>query len=540
MSESYVHFTHVYNPVVHLSFATIQCYLRYGYSIQYLRIWPISLNDIVLDSHLQKCRNLTAINDRNISGTVQLVLYTDLAIMLFIHAKIITVNPLRHIIEDGALLVKDSIIADIGKTESLLSKHLDEEVINLNGQIMMPGLISLHVHLAQSLIRTAADDLPLIEWLCERVWRMQGCFTKEDGYVAAKLTIAEMLKSGTTTFVEALFAERYGFEGAVKAVCDSGIRGCLGKVVMDQPRYATQEETSMHEGLIEGEESLEKSIECFEKYDGMGDGRVEVWFGARTPGGVSEDLYRRMVKEARSRNIGVTMHCAEVKADREFFASKNHSPMTYCQELGLLAPRTVLAHMVHLDSNDISILSESGASVAHCPTSNAKLGSGIARVNELLKAGVPVGIGCDGCPCNNVMDQLQEMKLASLLPKALHGDPSLVPAEKIIEMSTIIGAKALGKDKEIGSLEVGKKADFITINLTDKLYAQPQRDPVSMVVYIATGADVDNVIINGKFVVKNKELLTLNEAEIINEANIHGEKVRVRANCPGGTKWPLI
>lgn len=451
--------------------------------------------------------------------------------MLYNNATILTVNGKFDIIENGAIVVNDDKIVAIGKSNEILEEYPNEEVVELSGHIIMPGLISLHVHLAQSLLRTAADDLALIEWLCHRVWPMQGSFTEDDGYVAAQLTIAEMLKSGTTTFVESLFAERYGFEGAVRAVVESGIRGCLGKVVMDQPRYATQEGITMHPGLVEDERSLENALECHEKFDGNGDGRVEVWFGARTPGGVTESLYRAMVKEARDKNIGITMHCAEVKADRDFFASKGHSPMTYCKELGLLAPRTVLAHMVHLDDNDINILSNTGASVAHCPTSNAKLGSGIARVKELLDADVPVGLGCDGCPCNNVMDLLQEMKLASLLPKAVHGDPLLVPAKKIIEMATIVGAKALGKEHEIGSLEVGKKADFISINLSDKLYAQPMRDPVSMVVYIATGADVETVVVNGKIIIKEKKMLTMDERDIIKKANIHGEQVRKRANC---------
>lgn len=451
--------------------------------------------------------------------------------MIYVNANIITVNEKFDVIENGAIAVKDDRIVAIGPVDQVVLDFQEEAQCDLKGQIVMPGLISLHVHLAQSLLRTAADDLALIEWLCDRIWRMQGCFTEEDGYVASRLTIAEMLKSGTTTFVESLFAERYGFEGAVKAVTESGIRGCLGKVVMDQPRYATQEGITMHPGLVEDERSLSNAVNCFKKYNGTGDGRVEVWFGARTPGGVSEELYREMVKIARENDIGVTMHCAEVKADREFFASKGHSPMSYCKDLGLLAPRTVLAHMVHLDDTDIAILKGTGASVAHCPTSNAKLGSGIARVKELLEADIPVGLGCDGCPCNNVMDLLQEMKLASILPKALHGDPLLVPAKEVIRMSTIIAAKALGKDHEIGSLEVGKKADFITINLTDKLYAQPMRDPVSMVVYIATGADVDTVVINGKVVVKERSLLTMDEKEIIKDANIHGEEVRKRANC---------
>lgn len=459
--------------------------------------------------------------------------------MLYTHATIITVNENRDIIKDGAILIEEDKISDIGKTETLIERYPQEPKTSLQGHIVMPGLISLHIHLAQSLLRTAADDLPLIDWLCDRVWPMQGNFTEEDGYVASKLTISEMLKSGTTTFVEALFAERYGFEGAVKAVEESGIRGCLGKVVMDQPRYATQDGISMHSGLVEDETSLAKAEECFDKYHGNGDGRVEVWFGARTPGGVSEDLYRNMVSRAKAKNIGITMHCAEVKADTDFFASKGHTAMSYCQDLGLLGPRTVLAHMVHLNDKDIEIVKGTGTSVAHCPSSNSKLGSGIARVKELLEAEVPVGIGCDGCPCNNVMDQLQEMKLASLLPKAVHLDPALVPAEKIIEMATIIGAKALGKEKEIGSLEVGKKADFISINLSDKIYAQPARDPASMVVYIATGNDVENVVVNGKVIVENNVLKTLDEKQVIKDANVHGEQVRERANCPGGTRWPI-
>lgn len=467
---------------------------------------------------------------------------TSIIEMLYTHASIITVNEKRQVILDGAILVREGsmTIDDIGKTADLTAKYPNEPETNLQGHIIMPGLISLHVHLAQSLLRSAADDLELISWLCDRVWPMQGNFTEEDGYVAAQLTIAEMLKSGTTCFVEALFAERYGFQGAVNAVVESGIRGCLGKVVMDQPRYATQSGISMHPGLIEDESSLDKVLECHEKFDGLGDGRVEVWFGARTPGGVTEDLYRRMVTVAREKNIGITMHCAEIKADREFFATKGHTPMTYCQELGLLGPRTVLAHMVHLDDNDIEILSKTEASMAHCPTSNAKLGSGIARIKECVDKNVTVGIGCDGCPCNNVMDLLQEMKLASLLPKAVHQKSDIVTAETIIEMATIQGAKAIGHSETLGSLEVGKKADFISINLSDKIYGVPMRDPVSAVVYIATGNDVETVVVNGKVLVQNGELLTMNEKEIIRKAQIHGEEVRERTGIPTGGRWEKV
>ncbi|CAB03598.1 hydrolase Hhy1 [Schizosaccharomyces pombe] len=463
--------------------------------------------------------------------------------MLYTHANIITVNPTRDILIDGAILVKDgsNTIDDIGKTDRLVSIYPNEKHKSLEGHIVMPGLISLHVHLAQSLLRSAADDLPLISWLCDTVWKMQGNFTQEDGYVASQLTIAEMLKSGTTTFVEALFAQRYGIEGAVKAVIESGIRGCIGKVVMDQPRYATQTGVSMHEGLIENSNSLNQAVESHSKFHGKGNGRVEIWFGARTPGGVSEELYRKMVKIARANNIGITMHCAEVKADREFFASKEHTPMTYCKDLGLLGPKTVLAHMVHLDTQDLEILEKhgNGTSVAHCPVSNSKLGSGIAPLKEMLEKSIIVGIGCDGCPCNNTMDLLQEMKMASLLPKALHGDPSIVPAEKIVEMATINGAKALGRD-DLGSLEVGKKADFISLDLSNKLYAQPLRDLVSAVVYIATGADVATVVIDGKLIVEDHVLLTIDEPKLIDKAKKHGKKLQERAKVDVKGRWKEI
>lgn len=451
--------------------------------------------------------------------------------MLFKASTIVTVNDDFQVIEDGAIVVRDDRIIALGGQKEMAAKFPQEQVIDWTGHIIMPGLISLHVHLAQSLLRSSADDLSLILWLCDKVWPMQGSFSEEDGHVAAQLTIAEMLKSGTTTFVESLFAERYGFEGAVRAVVDSGIRACLGKVVMDQPRYATQDGITMHPGLVEDERSLENALQCHEKFEGAGNGRVEVWFGARTPGGVSETLYKKMVREARSRNIGITMHCAEVKADRDFFASQNHTPMTYCRDLGLLGPRTVLAHMVHLDDYDIEILRGTGTSVAHCPTSNAKLGSGIARVNELLQSQINVGLGCDGCPCNNVMDLFQEMKTAALLPKAVHKNPQLVSAKQIVQMVTINGAKAIGKSHEIGSIEVGKKADFISLNLSNKIYAQPLGDPISMLVYIATGADVENVIIDGCCVLKDGLLQNINESELIRKANLHGEQIKRRADC---------
>jgi len=385
--------------------------------------------------------------------------------------------------------------------------------------------------------------LELVSWLCDRIWVLQGNFTAEDGYAAARISIAEMLLTGTTCFLESLFADRYGFDGLCKAVVESGIRGCLGKIVMDIGTYAS-DARGMHPGLVEDREtSLLGAVSMHEKWNGKADDRIRVWFGARTPGGVSDALYREMTAISREKSIPITMHCAEVKADREFFSSLSppHTPMSYCSSVGLLSPQTVLVHMVHLDDSDIKALAETGTHVAHCPTSNAKLASGIARVPDLLEAGVNVGLGTDGAPCNNTNDLLAEMKLAGIIHKANSYDPTLVPAEQVLEMATINGAKALGLDSMIGSLEVGKRADFIAIDMR-AVHLQPYYSPVSAVVYSATGKDVELVVVDGKIVVEGGKLLTMNEEEVWREGMMHGHEVVERAGLSEKVKakWPIL
>ncbi|KAH8663484.1 atrazine chlorohydrolase/guanine deaminase [Tricladium varicosporioides] len=461
--------------------------------------------------------------------------------MLYLHATIITVNPSREIILDGGILVQGNRIADIGKSNMIFGKYKDEETIDLSGRIIIPGLISTHMHTAQTLLRGAADDLELVSWLCERIWVLQGNFTAEDGYAAARISIAEMLLTGTTCFLESMFADRYGFDGLCKAVEESGIRGCLGKIVMDIATYAKDSAWAMHPGLVEDREmSLLGAVGMWEKWNGKAEDRIRVWFGARTPGGVSDGLYREMTGISKEKSIPITMHCAEVKADRDFFESQDHTPMSYCSSVGLLGPSTVLVHMVHLDDSDIAKLAETGTHVAHCPTSNAKLASGICRLPELLESGVNVGLGTDGAPCNNTNDLLQEMKLAAIIHKAKSYDPTIISAEQVMEMATINGAKALGLVDSIGSLEIGKKADFVVIDMR-KVHLQPYFSPVSAVVYSATGTDVEMVVVDGKVVVQAGKLQTMDEEEIWREAERRSQDIVKRAGLGEKVKgrWPL-
>lgn len=235
------------------------------------------------------------------------------------------------------------------------------------------------------------------------------------------------------------------------------------------------------------------------------------------------------------------MHCAEVKADRDFFASVSHTPMSYCDSVGLLSPSTVLVHMVHLDDSDIKRLSSSGTHVAHCPTSNAKLASGICRVPDLQKAGVNIGLGTDGAPCNNTCDLLQEMKLAAIIHKSISYDPTAVPAEAVLEMATINGAKALGLEDSIGSLEVGKKADFVAIDVRG-IHNQPWHYAASAIVYTTTGRDVDLVVVDGKVLVRNGDLLTMDENDIVEQAKQRSQEVVNRAGLTSkmAGRWPVV
>ncbi len=460
--------------------------------------------------------------------------------MLFTNATIITMNPTRDIITDSAIAIRGNRIIAIGKSDTLLQQYHDDEVIDVKGKLILPGLIDTHVHLAQALIRGCADDMALIQWLCDRVWVLQGNFTQDDGYVSARLCIAEMLKSGTTTFLESMLAHRYGFDGIAKAVVESGIRACLAGIVMDIGTYATQS-NSMHPGMVESREmSLFGVLDMHRKWNGAANDRIHVWFGPRTPGGVTSELYREMSDYARQRDMGITMHLAEVEADK-IFLNEHYglSPVYYAESVGLLGPKTVLVHMVWLTQTDIDKLAQTRTNVSHNPSSNSKLASGVCKVPQMLASGVNVALGCDGGPSNNDYDLIREMKLVAIIHKAVTNDPLIVPAETVLEIATINGARALGLEHEIGSLEVGKKADLVVIDL-DRLHTTPSPNPISSLVYAATGGEVDTVVVDGRIVVEQGHLLTMNEDEVMQQARKNAEALYARAGIEIKPKWPVL
>jgi len=443
--------------------------------------------------------------------------------ILIEHGVVVKLDARRRVIRDGAVLIEGSRITDVGKTDDLRRMYAPEHTIDASRKLVIPGLVDCHVHLAQALIRGCADDVSLLDWLGKYVWPLQGNYDADDGKVSARLCMLEMIKSGTTSFIESMIHTRYGFDGIAKALEESGMRGSLAKTIMDTPAYGTKQQM-MHQGMIEdGERSLAETIAMFDRWNGKANGRIGVWFGPRSLGACSKLLYENIADEAAKRKAGLTMHLCEIQEDVKYARRKfKKSPVAFANEVGLLGPRTVLAHAVWLTDRDIATLSKTRTSVSHCPWSNTKLASGIARVPEMLKKGVNVALGCDGGPSNNAYDMIREMKLAACIHKVRLYDPMTVPAETVLEMATVGGARAVGMEDKLGTLERGKLADIVLVNL-DSVHMVPNNNYVSDLVYAGSGADVDTVIIDGKLVMEQKTVKTLDEREIV-------EQARERAN----------
>ncbi len=463
-----------------------------------------------------------------------------MASTLISNGTIITLDRNRRVLKNSAVLIQDGRITYVGNASDAKRIVRAESEIDASGMLVLPGLVDTHVHLAQALIRGCADDTSLIDWLQKSVWPLQGNFEAEDGKVSAELCMLEMIKSGTTTFLESLLHSRYGFNGIAQSVDDSGMRGILSKTVMGLPGYGTKG-SIMHPGMIEQAETCLREVEDhFEHWNGRGNGRIRVWYGARSLGGCTPELYRQIASGAQRLGTGVTIHLSEVQEDVRF-AQKEYGrmPAEFMDEVGLVGPNVVFAHGVWLTENEWRILAVKRASVAHCPSSNMKLASGIAKVPEMMQVGVNVSLGCDGGPSNNCYDMIREMKTASLLQKARLLDPLVMNAETVLEMATINGARALGLQKEIGSIEIGKKADMILVRLREP-HLMPTISPLSNLVYAAEGSDVDTAIIDGKIIMENRVVKTLDESKILKQASERGEKLLERSGIKTASRWPML
>lgn len=414
------------------------------------------------------------------------------------------------------LLIRDGYIAAIGEVQENV-----DTVIDATNCLVLPGFVQTHIHLCQTLFRGAADDLSLIDWLKKRVWPMEAAHSPTSIAASARLGIAEMIKGGTTC---ALTMETVSHTSEVfKVVYESGFRATVGKCMMDQG-------DEVPPGLREQTaNSLEESIALLQEWHSRDNGRLRYCFAPRFAISCTRGLLEEVGRLARQHRVMIHTHASENRTECEIVERETGMRnVLYLDSVGLTGEHVALAHCVHLSDEEIETLSRTRTNVSHCPSSNLKLGSGIAPVTKLLEKGVSVSLGADGAACNNRLDMFTEMRTGALLQKALHG-PEVIPAKRALRMATIDGAKALGLEAEIGSLEVGKKADLMLIRIGDAHTTPRPQELVSSIVYSAEASDVKTVVIDGRVVMKNRELQTLNEASLISEADSEAISLMVRA-----------
>src|ERR1051325_8503200 len=423
-----------------------------------------------------------------------------MASILIKNGTLVTMDAANTIVP-ADLLIRDERIAEIGSAGVTA-----DTVIDATDCAVIPGFVQTHIHLCQTIFRGAADDLALIDWLKQRVWPMEAAHTPASITASARLGIAELIKGGTTC---ALTMETVNHTAEVfKVVDETGFRATVGKCMMDkgdEVPSALQEQT---------EHSIDESLALLNEWHGRDGGRIRYCFAPRFAISCTRELLARVASLARERGVMVHTHASENRTECELVQQESGlRNVAYLDSLGLTGRHVALAHCVHLNSNEIEILKTSGTNVVHCPSSNLKLGSGIAPIAKLLEEGISVSLGADGAACNNRLHMFTEMRTAALLQKVLHG-PEVLPANRVFRMATIDGARAMGLAAEIGSIEVGKRADLSTVRL-DQLHTTPARDVVSALVYSAEADDVETVIIDGKLVMRDRKLLSIDESETI-------------------------
>lgn len=409
-------------------------------------------------------------------------------------------NPNNFENKKQSLLIKDDLIAEIAET---IDEGNVDKIIDAEGKILLPGLINTHTHLSMTLFRGLADDLSLDSWLNDHIWPMEANLNGDYCYIGALLGAVELIKSGTTTFSDMYFY----MEDVARAVEDAGIRAVLSYGMID---FGDAERR---------EAEIEENLQLFKSCNGMADGRIKVFFGPHSPYTASEDLLIKVRELADEYNMGIHIHVSETEKEiNDSLDERGLRPFEYLEKIGFLGPDVVAAHCVWLSDEEIEIIKKHNVKVSHNPCSNMKLASGIAPVSKLIENDICVSIGTDGASSNNNLDLIEELKTASLLQKVSTLDPKVLTSDEAITMATIKGAEALGLENEIGSIEVGKKADIILIDTNSANMVPDSSSLSSNVIYSANGSNVDTTICNGKILMENKKLTVLDEQEIYDKA----------------------
>jgi len=426
----------------------------------------------------------------------------------------------KGIIRNGAVVVENGCIVDVGKSAELKQKHSGYEKIDAEGKVVIPGLINTHQHAAMSLLRGYADDLPLQEWLERWIWPLEKRMTGHDIYVGALLTAIESILGGTTTINTMYHYMQDGSEA--QALAESGLRGVVGHVCFSWRK----------------DEDLRALNALARTWHGKAEGLIRASVDPHAAYTVDPEYMRELREVTRELNqkygsqnnpIMWHMHLAETDDETEKMRKAFKVPVKggvveYLDSLGVLAKDVIAAHCVSLTSKDISILRQKGVKVSHNPISNLKLASGVSPVPKLLESGVTVALGTDSSCSNNAADMFEAMKIAALLHKGVGKNPTLVPAKKALQMATIEGTRALLWEEKIGSIETGKDADLAIIDFR-KPHLSPVFNETSHLVYSAKASDVDTVLIKGKVIMENRKVTTLDVDRVMRMAEKTKEKL---------------
>jgi 5-methylthioadenosine/S-adenosylhomocysteine deaminase len=432
---------------------------------------------------------------------------------------IITMDGARRVIEDGAVAVSDGRIVAIGRSAKIEAQYTARETINAAGKVVIPGLINGHTHVPMTLFRGLADDLDLSEWLTKYIFPAEAKNVSEEFVrVGTRLGLAEMIRGGTTTY-----CDMYYFEDAIAdETSRAGVRGVLGETVIDFP---VADNKTNAEAMAYTEKFVNKW---------QGNALITPAIAPHAPYTVSEEHLKAIRAFSDRTKAPIVIHVAETQKEVADI-TKDHGarPVDYLARIGFLNERVIAAHVVYANAEEIALLKRLGVGVVHNPQSNMKLASGVAPVPQMLAADLALGLGTDGAASNNDLNLWEEMDTAAKLHKVISGDPKVVTALEAFELATIRGARALHLEKEIGSIEVGKRADLVIVD-SDDLNQTPLYNIYSSLVYATKADDVQTVIIEGRVIMRDRQLLTLNESDIKTRARAFREQI-IKSLAPAGT-----
>ncbi|KDP26851.1 hypothetical protein JCGZ_18009 [Jatropha curcas] len=454
------------------------------------------------------------------------------SVVIIHNAKIVTMDANSRVFRNGGVVIEQDKIKSIGQSPDIVAEFsaVADDIFDLHGQFLLPGFINTHVHTSQQLGRGIADDVDLMTWLHRRIWPYESNMTEHDSYVSTLLCGIELIHSGVTCFAE---AGGQHVSGMARAVEELGLRACLTQSTMDSgdglpPSWASRTT----------DDCIQSQKELYEKHHNTADGRIRVWLGIRQIMNSTDRLLLETRDTAMELKTGIHMHVSEIPYENEVVKNTRKiehgsGTVTYLEKIEFLQKNLLAAHTVWVNNTEIGLLSSAGVKVSHCPASAMRM-LGFAPIKEMLDSGICVSLGTDGAPSNNRMSMVDEMYLASLINKGREvfangtTDPTALPAETILKMATINGAKTVLWDDEIGSIEIGKKADLVVIN-PNSWSMVPVHDCISSLVYCMRSENVHSVMCNGKWIMKDKKILNVDEGEVISMAKEASSELLKRA-----------